>query len=147
MRIQDCYALLEVSPQASDDEVKAAHRDLARVWHPDRFAHDSALRTKAEEKLKAINEAYETVVASRAGRFRGSFRDQAPPRESAAENAARAESVRRVYVARNRSWAITCAAAAVFFLFRRPTAGGLTIAVVLFVLAAVFVMRMRAASP
>lgn len=145
MRLRDCYELLEITPAASDSEVKAAHRDLARVWHPDRFAHDSALRAKAEEKLKRINDAYETIVASRAGQGRGSYgedRGAASP-ESSAEKAARAETIRQHYVAKNRTWAITCAAAAIFFLLRRPTPGGLAIALVLFVVAIAFVMRMR----
>ncbi len=65
MRLDDCYRLLELDPGASDVEVKRAHRDLTKVWHPDRFGHDASLRQKAEEKLKAINEAYETIRASR----------------------------------------------------------------------------------
>lgn len=65
MRLDECYRLLELKPGASGDEVKRAYRDLTKVWHPDRFAHDAALRRKAEEKLKAINEAYETIRASR----------------------------------------------------------------------------------
>ena len=145
MRLRECYDLLEIPPTASDGEVKAAHRDLARVWHPDRFAHDSALRTKAEEKLKTINEAYETIVASRSGKTRGTYREpeSGPRPESPAERAARAESVRKHAVAKNRTWAITCAAAGVLFLLRRPTPGGLAIALLLFAAAALFVMRMR----
>ena len=46
------YALLGLSPGASPLELKAAHRDLAKVWHPDRFLHDPRLREKAQEKLK-----------------------------------------------------------------------------------------------
>ena len=67
MRLDDCYRLLELDPGASDVEVKRAHRDLTKVWHPDRFGHDASLRQKAEERLKAINEAYETIRASREG--------------------------------------------------------------------------------
>lgn len=65
-RLEDCYRLLEVSPGATDEEIRRAHHDLTKVWHPDRFGHDAALRRKAEEKLKAINEAWETIRASRA---------------------------------------------------------------------------------
>jgi len=34
------------------------------VWHPDRFSANPRLKHKAEEKLKEINVAYETVVKS-----------------------------------------------------------------------------------
>src|SRR4029079_18185020 len=46
-------------------ELKAAHRDLAKVWHPDRFQHDPRLQEKAQEKLKEINEAYDLVISGR----------------------------------------------------------------------------------
>ncbi|HYO75877.1 MAG TPA: J domain-containing protein, partial [Thermoanaerobaculia bacterium] len=36
MRLDDCYALLDLRPGASEEELKRAHRDLAKVWHPDR---------------------------------------------------------------------------------------------------------------
>jgi len=45
-------------PSASFGEVKAAYRDLVKVWHPDRFPHDPRLQHKAEEKLKELNTAY-----------------------------------------------------------------------------------------
>ena len=46
---------------ASREDVKKAYRDLSKVWHPDRFAGDPALQRKAEEQLKAINDAYEQL--------------------------------------------------------------------------------------
>jgi hypothetical protein len=46
-------------------ELKAAHRDLAKVWHPDRFLHDPRLQQKAQEKLKEINEAYEQISSGK----------------------------------------------------------------------------------
>jgi curved DNA-binding protein CbpA len=49
---------LGLEPGASREDVKKAYRDLSKVWHPDRFAGDPALQRKAEEQLKAINEAY-----------------------------------------------------------------------------------------
>jgi hypothetical protein len=57
------YEVLGVKPGVSDRELKAAHRDLAKVWHPDRFQHDPRLQEKAQEKLKEINEAYEQLVS------------------------------------------------------------------------------------
>ena len=62
------YELLGVRPGASVQELKTAHRDMAKVWHPDRFAHDPRLQQKAQEKLKEINEAYDQLTAARTGR-------------------------------------------------------------------------------
>jgi Flp pilus assembly protein TadB len=134
MRLDDCYTLLDVRPGATAEELKRAHRDLAKVWHPDRFAGDPALRRKAEEKLKAINEAYETIVASR-----GPY-DSRPRTDAAPGHAVRRQAVR------NRTWALSCVAAAIFVLLRRPTPGGLVIALLLFCMAFVFIMRVRAAT-
>ncbi len=57
------YEVLGISPMASPQEVRDAYRDLVKVWHPDRFSHDVKLRTKAEGKLKEINEAYEKILS------------------------------------------------------------------------------------
>jgi len=57
------YEILELKSGASLEELKRAYRDLVRVWHPDRFSHDTRLQQKAQEKLKEINEAYETLEA------------------------------------------------------------------------------------
>ncbi len=56
------YQVLGLKPGASVADVKAAHRDLAKVWHPDRFLHDLRLQQKAQEKLKEINEAYDLLT-------------------------------------------------------------------------------------
>lgn len=131
MRLDDCYRLLEVDPRATDEELRRAHLDLTKVWHPDRFGHDLALRRKAEEKLKAINEAYETI---RAGRPEGH------------EEELRTAPARHRQV-RNRTYALACALVAIFILLRRPTPAGLVIALLLFVVAFVFVARMRVHPP
>jgi hypothetical protein len=46
---------------ASPEDIKTAWRDLAKVWHPDRFPSDERLKAKAGENLKRINEAYESL--------------------------------------------------------------------------------------
>jgi hypothetical protein len=60
--LSKCYELLGVSPGVSAHELKTAHRDMAKVWHPDRFSHDPRLQQKAQEKLKQINEAYDQLT-------------------------------------------------------------------------------------
>lgn len=62
--MNDPYKVLNVSPDASDDEVKRAYRDLARKYHPDNY-HDNPLADLAQEKMKEINEAYETIQKQR----------------------------------------------------------------------------------
>jgi hypothetical protein len=66
--LSKAHELLGVKPGVSNRELKAAHRDLAKVWHPDRFLHDSRLQAKAQEKLKEINAAYELLSSGKTSR-------------------------------------------------------------------------------
>jgi hypothetical protein len=52
------YRVLGLHPGATLDEVKTAFRDLAQVWHPDRFPENDRLREKAMQNQMLINEAY-----------------------------------------------------------------------------------------
>ena len=64
--MSDPYKVLNISPDASDEEVKHAYRELARKYHPDNY-HDNPLADLAQEKMKEINEAYEQVQHLRRG--------------------------------------------------------------------------------
>ena len=68
----DPYKVLGVSPSATDEEVKDAYRKLAKKYHPDQYA-DSPLAELAGEKMKEINEAYDTIVAQRKNRTAGGY--------------------------------------------------------------------------
>ena len=58
--MRDPYQVLGVPSTATDEEVKKAYRDLARKYHPDNY-HDNPLADLAQERMKEINEAYETI--------------------------------------------------------------------------------------
>ena len=55
------YAILELSPGASDAEIKRAWHEHMQVWHPDRFVHSPSLHRKAEARTQLINQAYQTL--------------------------------------------------------------------------------------
>ncbi|MBA2241267.1 MAG: molecular chaperone DnaJ [Chthoniobacterales bacterium] len=55
---RDYYEILEVSRQATDDEVKRSYRKLAVKFHPDKNPGDTA----AEEKFKELGEAYDVLI-------------------------------------------------------------------------------------
>lgn len=67
----DPYKVLGVSRDATDDEIKAAYRELAKKYHPDNYA-DNPLADLVEEKMKEINEAYDMIRKERSGKGSGS---------------------------------------------------------------------------
>lgn len=64
--VGDAYKILEISPDATNDEVRAAYRRLALKHHPDRVATlGEDVRRAAEKKLQQINDAKERIYKSR----------------------------------------------------------------------------------
>jgi hypothetical protein len=70
------YAVLDVNPQirefyrelglesgANLASIRQSYLQLVKVWHPDRFGNDHKLQLLANDKLKMINLAYESLVA------------------------------------------------------------------------------------
>lgn len=73
MSLSEALQVLGLASGATPAEVKEAYRDSVKVWHPDRFAGDPRLRTKAENQLKQVNAAYDYL------KFYGTVvRDQEP---------------------------------------------------------------------
>ncbi len=70
--MKDPYSVLGVPRTATDDEIKKAYRELARKYHPDNYTN-SPLADLASEKMKEINEAYDTVQKERAGKGSSSY--------------------------------------------------------------------------
>ncbi len=62
----DPYRVLNIPPTATDEEVKKAYRELARKYHPDNY-NNNPLADLAQEKMKEINEAYDTITKLRSG--------------------------------------------------------------------------------
>lgn len=59
VQFQDYYDTLGLKRNATEKEIKAAYRRLARKWHPDlRPAHE---KDEAAEQFKRVNEAYEVL--------------------------------------------------------------------------------------
>ena len=56
MEFKDYYDTLGVKPDASESDIKSAYRRLARKFHP-----DVSKEVGAEERFKAVNEAYEVL--------------------------------------------------------------------------------------
>lgn len=71
--MSDPYKVLEISPDATDEQVKEAYRKMAKKYHPDNYA-GSPIADLANEKMKEVNEAYDQIMNSRkqGGRAGGS---------------------------------------------------------------------------
>ncbi|TXK59654.1 DnaJ domain-containing protein [Alkalisalibacterium limincola] len=83
MQFKDYYQTLGVEPGAGEAEIKTAYRRLARKYHP-----DVSKEAGAEDKFKAVSEAYEVLRDSakraqydqlRAGGFRPGEEFRPPP--------------------------------------------------------------------
>ena len=66
--MRDPYEVLGVAPGASDDEIKAAYRKLAKKYHPDLNGGSA----EAEAKMKEVNEAY-TILIKHKGNAQGGY--------------------------------------------------------------------------
>ena len=63
---ESAYAVLGISPSATDDEVKSAYRKMAMKNHPDKVSTlGPEVQKAAEEKFRQIQDAYETIKRQR----------------------------------------------------------------------------------
>lgn len=60
------YRILEISPDASDAEVKQAYRQMALKYHPDKVSHlGEDVQKSAEDKFKKVADAYNQIKQQR----------------------------------------------------------------------------------
>jgi HD-like signal output (HDOD) protein len=86
MNLKRCFEIFKIGPEATEEELNRAYRDLVNVWHPDRFEHNPRLKQKVETQLKEINHAREKLLAF------FDLRAQAPKTKAAARRWAEARA-------------------------------------------------------
>ena len=59
--IHNAYQTLELPIGANLPQAQKAWREMVQVWHPDRFPHNPDLQSKAQERTKQINNAYDIL--------------------------------------------------------------------------------------
>ncbi len=60
------YKILGINKTATDNDIKKAFRAMATKYHPDKVGHlGDELRVLAEEKFKAVNDAYQNIKKER----------------------------------------------------------------------------------
>ncbi|MBN2167468.1 MAG: TerB family tellurite resistance protein [Marinilabiliaceae bacterium] len=64
--IESAYKILEISEDASNDDIKKAYRKMALRYHPDKVEHlGDEFKKSANEKFQKVNEAYEKIKKNR----------------------------------------------------------------------------------
>src|SRR6185295_7032560 len=61
--IARAYAIIGVQRGASTRDLKKQYKRLVRQWHPDRWHNDPVGQADAAVRMRAINDAYETLEA------------------------------------------------------------------------------------
>ncbi|MFK8039293.1 MAG: DnaJ domain-containing protein [Crocinitomicaceae bacterium] len=64
--LSQAYKILEITPQATEKEIKKAYRKLVVIYHPDKVANmGESYQKSAKEKFQKIQSAYEQIKAAR----------------------------------------------------------------------------------
>lgn len=63
---ESAYKILEISPEATNEEIKKAYRRMAVKYHPDKVSQmGEDIQRAAKEKFQKLNNAYETIKKER----------------------------------------------------------------------------------
>ena len=68
MTREEALTALGLDGDATQDEITAAYRELAQMLHPDKYGTSKRLRERAEQQMRVINEARDTLLRGRAAR-------------------------------------------------------------------------------
>jgi len=63
MNLERAFELLEIDKNSSLTETRERYRDLADIWDPSRHSHNPRRHKMAQEKLKQVNAAYDSICA------------------------------------------------------------------------------------
>lgn len=67
MNRNEALHILGLNDDATADDIKIAYRETVQILHPDKFAGNEKLQTRATEQFKRLQEAYE-LLCSNTGR-------------------------------------------------------------------------------
>ncbi len=85
MNRNEALHILGLEDDASADDIKVAYRETVQILHPDKFAGNEKLQTRATEQFKRLQEAYELLTSSSGSRHgRGSSASSGASRSSGA---------------------------------------------------------------
>ena len=72
MNRNEALHILGLNDDATADDIKIAYRETVQILHPDKFAGNEKLQTRATEQFKHLQEAYELLCSNTGRRGRGS---------------------------------------------------------------------------
>lgn len=62
MTRDEALSVLGLKPDASRDQITIAYRELVQMLHPDKYGDNKRLRARAEQQMRAINEARDVLL-------------------------------------------------------------------------------------
>jgi len=74
----NALSVLNLSQDASEEEITSSYRKLARTWHPDRHK-DPQAKEEAAQRFMSISKAYEVLSQIKSKRMMKNKRSQAEP--------------------------------------------------------------------
>ena len=86
MNRNEALHILGLNDDASADDIKIAYRETVQILHPDKFAGNEKLQTRATEQFKRLQEAYELLCSTTGRRGRGSSSSSASNTSGAARS-------------------------------------------------------------